>query len=364
MPIFISKKTPIVIFFIVVPSLKITGGNREALRLARELDRFGVKSSVLSMWLSPHPMTSPVYVEYLSSWMPKAIRAIFELFIITYRFMKWRSKQENNSNFIFTHYTTLPLAFFVAQSQRFFFVQDLEWKFMGHGKISMLLKLFILKIYQRGKVISANSYLTQMLNQERINIFADASIWADSNFFTPYASQQNREFAMVLRKGDHKRLDLYLRFIDLAISKKHRVAVITQEEDIALHIHDKVDEVLLRPQISQMRDLYARTICFIHLSDHEGFGLPPLEAMGAGCTPVCRDSGGVRAFMLESGLSNLLVPLSVTIEDLFLIAELAVFDTRRFVRRTLVREIFHKGLMRSEYSRNGLISKMLRDRQK
>ncbi|WP_431259098.1 glycosyltransferase [Roseateles chitinivorans] len=108
-----------------------------------------------------------------------------------------------------------------------------------------------------------------------------------------------------------------------------------------------------------MRDLYARSTCFIHLSEHEGFGLPPLESMGAGCTPVCRDSGGVRAFMRDGPCADLLLPLSMPIEQVLARAEAVVRDPARIARRASARDHFQRGLVRCEQARSGLVAAML-----
>ena len=84
----------------------------------------------------------------------------------------------------------------------------------------------------------------------------------------------------------------------------------------------------------------------MHLSEHEGFGLPPLEAMGAGCVPLCRDSGGVRAFMQPGELSALLLPASAGVEEIYsrgraLLAEDE--QLRNYSRRA--RDVFRKGLI-------------------
>lgn len=347
---------------IVVPSLKISGGNREALRLTSELNRDGHAASVLALWVSPHAMASTVPVAYLSSWPPRAARALGELPILIYRFARWWLYTERrSSSVVFTHYATLPLAMFVPRRQRFFFVQDLEWNFLGIGPLSRLLRFIVLGIYRTGRIISANAYLSERLTDEGLDVALEAPIWADADFLVPDAAEQDVDFAMVLRKGDHKRLDLYLHFIALARVRQLRMAVITPEDDIAKQVRDQVDTVLLRPQHVQMRDLYARSTCFIHLSEHEGFGLPPLESMGAGCTPICRDSGGVRAFMRDGPCADLLLPLSMSLEDVLARAEAVVHDPARRERRAAARDHFQRGLARCEHARSGLVIAMLNE---
>jgi len=342
---------------VVLPSLKISGGVREALRLASELSGIGHTVTALSLWKSPHSMHCSLPLEYLSSWSPRVARAISELPFLALRFVFWwRHASKSMSFVLFTHYTTLPLALLIPKSRRLFFAQDLEWKFIKSRVISSLLRQIVLRVYNSGRVISANAYLSQCLSDEGIDVALDAPIWADPEFLTHGQQIQNIDFAMVLRKGDCKRLDLYLRFISLCREHGARCAVITPEDDIALQVTENVSEVLLRPDIFEMRDLYARSACFIHLSEHEGFGLPPLEAMGAGCIPICRDSGGVRAFMLNGPVDDLLLPLSMTLEDLFDHALQVLKDPALNERRAAVRKHFQLGLDFCELARKNLLS--------
>lgn len=343
--------------YIIVPSLKISGGNRESLRLAKEFNLDGIEASIVSMWVSPNEMTSPVVVKYLSSWSTRPRLALLELPLIASRFVRLvLNAIRPVCFFIFTHYSTLPLAFIVRRDQRLFFVQDLEWNFVGNSFLSRLLRIIILTIYRTGRVVSANCYITERLSQEGIKVELEAPIWADASFLTQDSSVQDIDFAMVLRKGDHKRLDLYLRFINLASFRRMRIAVVTPEDDIAKQVYDQVDILLLRPQHHQMLDLYSRSVCFLHLSEHEGFGLPPLEAMGAGCTPLCRDSGGVSAFMRDGPFADLLLPLSLPLEKIFEHAETVLLDSEKSSRREAARKWFKEGLLRSEQARKGLVA--------
>ena len=334
---------------IILPSLKISGGTREALRIASDLLRGGDTASILTMWASPHAMTSSAPVELLSNWPPRAFSAAAELPVLIYRFSRWlklrrQTREAALDAMVFTHYATLPLALSVPRNRRFFFVQDLEWNFIGNGIASRLLRLVVLSIDRTGRVISANPYLTEALAGEGLGVAVEAPIWADPLFAGSIYCPRDIDFVMMLRKGIHKRLDLYLDFIERAARVDRRVAVITPEDDIAIQIAATVAECLVRPSVPQMQQLYARSKCFIHLSEHEGFGLPPLEAMGSGCLPLCRDSGGVRAFMKSELLSDLLVPLATSADKFFARAQTLVGDVDALARlRTEAKAVFDAG---------------------
>lgn len=347
------------IFYIVVPSLKISGGIREALRLATDLNDGDIETGLISMWVSPAEMKSQSSVKYLSSWQTRPKRALCELPIIACRFSKWlRQAMPSDCYFIFTHYATLPLALLVPRRRRLFFVQGLEWTFLRNRLLSRALRLFLIRIYKTGTVIAANSYLSEQLSVEGVERMIEAPIWADPSFLVCDATEQDIDFVMVLRKGSVKRLDLYMQFIELARKSIMRVAVITPDDDIATQVDLLVCQVLLRPSLEQMRDLYARSTCFIHLSESEGFGLPPLEAMGAGCIPICRDSGGVRAFMQDDPFSSLLLPLSLPLNEVFNHAKAVVLDKDNF-SRDAARTCFKKGLVRCEQARKGLVGSVV-----
>jgi len=304
---------------LVVPSLKVSGGIREALRLAADLRRGGLATTVLSMWKSPHPMESEAPVAMLSDWPPRIKRAPFELPSLVRRFARWKRNEApmGGAAFIFTHYATLPLAWFAPKPQRYFYVQDLEWNFLGNGMAAAVLRHVVLGFYRTGRLISANAYLTEQLRALGMDVALEAPIWADPGFAAELSGLRDVDLVMVLRKGAHKRLDLYLRFIELARERGLRTAAITPEDEIAAQVRGKVDELLLRPSREDMISAYGRSKCFIHLSEHEGFGLPPLEAMGSGCVPICRDSGGVRAFMRSPGLRDNLLGLDVPVDAVF-----------------------------------------------
>jgi len=336
---------------VVVPSLKVSGGNREALRLAAEISLMGMSADVVSMWLAPHPFNDgpSTPVQTLSTLPPRADRALLQLPLLMWRFRRWIAARHGLQWFVFTHYATFPLAWFVPRCRRLFFVQDLEWRFVTSGALASLLREFILFCYRHGRVITTNEYLSRSMRDAGVAVAGETPIWADPGFLTSAPGPRDIDFVMVLRKGAHKRLDLYLRFIELANAERLRVAVLSPEDELVDSVREHVALAVLRPTMNEMRMVYARSKCFIHLSEHEGFGLPPLEAMGAGCVPVCRDSGGVRAFMREAELSSMLLSLDLALERVFDTACVLLRNPARLQQLgKLSREVFVEGTARAE----------------
>jgi GT2 family glycosyltransferase/glycosyltransferase involved in cell wall biosynthesis len=60
------------------------------------------------------------------------------------------------------------------------------------------------------------------------------------------------------------------------------------------------------PSDEQVNELFNEATIFIQTSTHEGFALPPLEAMAAGCAVVCTDAHGNRDFCRDG--ENCLMP--------------------------------------------------------
>jgi glycosyltransferase involved in cell wall biosynthesis len=353
-----------VTWYLVAPAAKVSGGNREALRFGEELAARGGDVSVLWMWKAAHPISSTLHDTHLSAWRPRLSRAIAEFPLLLFRFIRrvrcaGAAELSRGARFVFTHYVTLPLSLAVPPGNRYFLVQDLEWKFVGNPWIAYVLRHTILYCYRRGVLISANPFLTAALRDMRLEVPFELPIWADERFAIESSGPRDIDISMVLRKGAHKRLDLYLSFVQLAQERNLKLAVISPDEEIIAAARGSSNLCLLRPSLTEMRALYARSKCFLHLSDHEGFGLPPLEAMGAGCVPICRDSGGVRAFMCVEGLQPLLLPLTVGIGEILHIAEAILNDVPRLAELSrIARDVFDRGIAGTKAARDSCLERL------
>ncbi|HEX3909331.1 MAG TPA: glycosyltransferase [Solirubrobacteraceae bacterium] len=62
------------------------------------------------------------------------------------------------------------------------------------------------------------------------------------------------------------------------------------------------------PSDERVNELFNEATVFIQTSTHEGFALPPLEAMAAGCAVVCTDAHGNRDFCVDG--ENCLMPVA------------------------------------------------------
>jgi glycosyltransferase involved in cell wall biosynthesis len=325
-----GDRSSIVLF--VLPSTRIGGGTFETIRLASELRAEGVDSRVVSLWKHPNSVRATdlqgihdVPMIYLSEIPPNKKRAPFDLLILSSRFRSLLSGLRGQSgngriSIVLTHYSTLVLAWFVSAARRYCFVQEEEWKSLPPGLVRLFLRRFILSIYRRCRVITSNAYISECMSAAGVDPLAEARIWATPDFATPPACQERPfDLVVLLRYGYRKRLDLYLRLLAVARKEGLKSAVMTCEDDIAPQASELADLCLLRPAKETMKSVYQRSKVFVMLSELEGFGLPPLEAMGSGCVPLCRDSGGVRCYMTGSLAANLVpleAPLGVVIERL------------------------------------------------
>lgn len=305
-------------FNFVLPSLKISGGIQEAINLSNELEQLGASVENYVMWVSPTEITTGnCNIVYLSNYLTKPFFAIFQIPFILLKFFLIKNEKRLTQKWIFTHYTTFPLALGVRCDKRIFFVQGVEWDFFRNKFISTLLRKFIFSFYRSGSVVTTNRYLSRRMIESGITVSGELPIWANESFYIESEVARNIDIVMVLRGGDTKRLDLYREFINSSSVRTKRwvIAAITPDDDISASINSLVSECYVRPSIGQMATIYAKSKIFLMLSEHEGFGLPPLEAMGGGCVPICRDSGGIRAYMNDE-LENLVVPLEWNINQI------------------------------------------------
>lgn len=91
-------------------------------------------------------------------------------------------------------------------------------------------------------------------------------------------------------------------WLSLGVSRP-KLELFGSEPDI---LSDEKAEYHVRPSNDEVNDLYNRSTVLVQTSRHEGFCLPVIEAMAAGCPVICTDAHGNRDFSID-GKTCLLV---------------------------------------------------------
>lgn len=303
--------------YFILPSLRISGGVIEAVKFGQKLNESGFFVEFISMWSADNKITNnSLNIKSLTSFSPKVIFALPQLLVIVIKFFYYLVKNNiRRDYFVMTHYVTAIFALFIPSSRRVFFVQDLEWEFVNNIILKNILRITLLKIYKSSKIVVANKYLFDKLSGCGIRDLSIYPIWSDGEFRQYESNTKDIDVLFILRKGHHKKIDMYLKANEIFKENKLKVVAITTDDVIFQKTKNLISEIHTRPSRSEIKRLYNRSTFFLLLSEHEGFALPPLEAMGAGCVPICRDSGGPQAYMVNE-LEEFLFPLDCSIQKI------------------------------------------------
>ena len=338
---------------VLVPALKITGGIKEIVKLAQDAQALGANVHIIAMWRTRDQVfCDNIEVEYISNSSISLKRVIVELPLVMLR-LGHRALRSGRTSWLLSHYATYLVVPFVRTPRLWFFVQDLEWTFVP-SRLRPLLRRFIATCLARGQVLTANRYLSSELTAQKIKVVSTLPIWASSAFSGSMDVPRDIDVVMIIRRGSHKRVELALDILALS-SIRHpqlRIAVITPNDEFIPELPmGRGIITLLRPSIREMRQLYERSKLFLLVSEHEGFGLPPLEAMGSGCVPICSDAGGVRAYMqdeLRDNIFSLDLDAAAIID---LVAARLDDEPRLSHQRMAARRIFDHGLQSADARR-------------
>lgn len=318
---------------VLIPSLRISGGVQEALLLADRLRQRGVRVRIVTLWGTLKEFSHDgLPVDRLSNFMAKRATAALQFPLLLKRFAAYlRQPDLAGAAVMLTHFSTFPFAWLAYSRRWYCFNQDIEWMFVPRGIPRALLRRFILATSRRACVITTNSFIESKFADHGVASIAQVSIWADPFWLATDTTTPRRsvDVVMLLRKGRMKRLDLYLELLSRLRSRPEIISVVvTPDAEIHAKVLGMAARVLLHPSNSELRSLYADSRLFVSLSDTEGFGLTPLEAMGQGCIPLCRDSGGVRCYM-TGPLEKNLVPLAEPINEICIRIEQLLSDLER-----------------------------------
>jgi glycosyltransferase involved in cell wall biosynthesis len=284
---------------IISPRNTLNGGNLLLTRLGDDLTSVGHKINRL-------------YIFRSSSVAHAIIFAPLQFLLAALSLIKSESKYV-----ILTHYATYPFLF-MPFVKKIIFIQDLEWLFWKASANPLLEhlfeRIFTLLYLSCDIIISGNSYITSRLQKLGSNsitkirdlpqiIQYDVSI-KPKEVISCERTDVNRRYDLtfIIRKGYHKNKTMYLKLIKELEDKyrliRLRILVIDFTCTFSIppsSIHTYI--ILSTQQQTHLFNIYNDSRIFVLLSLHEGYGLPPLEAMYYGAIPIVTYNGGSQLYM-------------------------------------------------------------------
>jgi hypothetical protein len=285
----------------IIPKLGLTGGNLETERLLDDLRNFGCDVTLLAIFPSNAGFLMAIlcYPFFL-------FKLFFKLLGISPRLL------------VLTHYTTLPFAFLKVSfhCNVLAFIQGFEWLFpSGNKTIQRIMKSYHLLCYQAvDTFVFGNRYLlynfplvTHRLvscpGRPRAVLYPVGSLTQDSSFVLDAVHESCHDIGLILRNGWLKNEKMYYSVLSI-LFRDHAIAPVrvsavnmlrsstssSNFSNLGVDLRDKMSHDDLCFWMSGLK-------LFLCLSVHEGFGLPPLEAMALGVVPLILSNGGCNSYM-------------------------------------------------------------------
>ncbi len=179
-------------------------------------------------------------------------------------------------------------------------VQDIEYRFYP-APLSWLAGPVCRWTYRLPSLLPANPYLGGELQLLGFDSLPALQLGVASTFIDSPAVREQPLYDLIvfLRNGRHKRLDRYVEIARLLHARGRRLAAIAP--DVALFA--PFGSTLAATQVPADDDaiigLLDQSRLMLLASEHEGFALPPLEAMARGLPVVLFPCGGPQVYAVE-----------------------------------------------------------------
>lgn len=122
-----------------------------------------------------------------------------------------------------------------------------------------------------------------------ITCFDNLSTFRDIDVLIPFQNDPRKNFATMVRA--------VIKFVKSNSHRAYKIHVfgrpqLTDSPDMKVLMRDLSEMVSfsVAPSDEELGHLYCRAKCMLYLSESEGFGLPPLEAMSCGCPAIVPDN--------------------------------------------------------------------------
>ncbi|HLS05799.1 MAG TPA: glycosyltransferase family 4 protein [Wenzhouxiangella sp.] len=283
---------------IIIPALGLerNGGNRVLIAVANALAASGATCEFLVPGGCEQPgfsLAPEIAVTAITR--PRGNKVVRWLL-----FMLAAVPRLRGQNILANHFVTALSAVLATRFRRRSFawlVQDLEYRFYP-APLSWLAWLACRLAWRRAIVLPANPYLHRQLKKRGVAAEPPLALGVAQSFIeTPRSESRDLDVLMMLRHGRHKRLDRYRQIAADLHARGISVAAIAPETALFEPFGDSLHTCLVPDSDKQIVALMDRCRIFLLASEHEGFALPPLEAMARGLAVVTFPAGGPSVYV-------------------------------------------------------------------
>ncbi len=197
-----------------------------------------------------------------------------------------------------TFWPTAYIGLFLPAKKKYYFIQALEENFSNNIIYKFLVRLTYKLPY---KFLVTTQFLKKSLLTYGIskkNISVINSITVDTHFFQRKHRRINKKKIKILTVMSYylpyKGPDIYLKIIK--ILKQNYPLHITLVSMERYPLSSLVDKFISNPSAQQLARLYSSHDILLVTSRSEGFFLPGIEAMSAGCLVISTNNGGILTY--------------------------------------------------------------------
>ena len=281
---------------IIVPMLGIqrNGGNRILFALINELATGGGDVEILTpgkVGSAGFPLHENVRISPLRfCFGPKALRWLLFLALSPWRL--------SGNKVLANHFLTAVAArlanMLSGRTNIVYFVQGLEYDCYPQP-IAFVAKLLSLFTFRLQNLLPANAFLESELRRLGFSPMKATGIGIDNAFIDtplPNAATKSADVIIFVRAGKHKRIDLSYEVCGLLSQTGLSLIAVSPTKGLIEPIENQLMEMVVDPTDDMIISSLDKARCMILTSQHEGFALPPLEAMARGLPVVMFPCGG------------------------------------------------------------------------
>ena len=295
---------------IILPKKNNSGGNLEILLFVKSLDKLGYKTNSRYLFNQNQRFNN--------------LKEIINLIKNWNSILKFSKRSQN---IILTHYSTLFFALLFLHNKKLtIFIQCEEWKVISKFKyiqyISKLIHYIAYKkintfIFSNKILIEAfkNDFLiSKVINNKLVKVILyPVGNYSEKTEKIKEFNNRRYDISFLLRNNWVKRYDLYLE----TLKELYNLYPPETLKNIRIYIIDlsnkkfKIKSGIFNLNYSrelsnnEFKKILRDSKIFLYLSNYEGFGLPPLEALYEGCIPIITNNNGQYNYLRKN--SNLIL---------------------------------------------------------